>query len=178
MEYKHCFNCGCKYHPARSNQLFCSDSCRIKYNKKSYLILPIKKKWFDMILYGEKKEEYREIKPYWETRFQKYYGMLYNTTEVKDVDGNTPKYIWNPQPKIIRFKNGYGKDAPYFDAECTIKEDYGKEEWGAEKGQKYYVLQIKRINVLLGNTIILPVYESYGEIKKCITITAKQQEKK
>ena len=26
------------------------------------LILPIKKKWFDMILSGEKKEEYREIK--------------------------------------------------------------------------------------------------------------------
>ena len=28
------------------------------------LTLPIKKKWFDMILSGEKKEEYREIKPY------------------------------------------------------------------------------------------------------------------
>ena len=27
------------------------------------LILPIKKKWFDMILSGEKREEYREIKP-------------------------------------------------------------------------------------------------------------------
>ena len=29
------------------------------------LTLPIKKKWFDMILSGEKKEEYREIKPYY-----------------------------------------------------------------------------------------------------------------
>ena len=29
------------------------------------LILPIKKKWFDMIASGEKKEEYREIKPYY-----------------------------------------------------------------------------------------------------------------
>ena len=28
------------------------------------LTLPIKKKWFDMIVSGEKKEEYREIKPY------------------------------------------------------------------------------------------------------------------
>ena len=33
------------------------------------LTLPIKKKWFDMILSGEKKEEYREIKPYWFIRF-------------------------------------------------------------------------------------------------------------
>ena len=29
------------------------------------LVLPIKKKWFDMIASGEKKEEYREIKPYY-----------------------------------------------------------------------------------------------------------------
>lgn len=35
------------------------------------LILPIKKKWYDMIFLGEKKEEYREIKPYYETRFHK-----------------------------------------------------------------------------------------------------------
>lgn len=32
------------------------------------LILPIKKKWFDMIVSGEKKEEYREIKPYYDSR--------------------------------------------------------------------------------------------------------------
>jgi len=29
------------------------------------LRLTIKKEWFDMIQSGEKKEEYREIKPYW-----------------------------------------------------------------------------------------------------------------
>ena len=34
------------------------------------LILPIKKKWYDMILSGEKKEEYREIKPYYTKRLQ------------------------------------------------------------------------------------------------------------
>lgn len=28
------------------------------------LILPIKSKWFNMILSGDKQEEYREIKPY------------------------------------------------------------------------------------------------------------------
>ena len=33
------------------------------------LTLPIKKKWFDMIKSGEKKEEYREIKPYYTSRF-------------------------------------------------------------------------------------------------------------
>ena len=37
------------------------------------LILPIKKQWYDMILSGEKKEEYREIKPYYEKRFSTYF---------------------------------------------------------------------------------------------------------
>ena len=32
------------------------------------LDLVLKKKWFDMIASGEKTEEYREIKPYWESR--------------------------------------------------------------------------------------------------------------
>ena len=31
------------------------------------LILPIKGKWFNMILSGDKQEEYREIKPYYTT---------------------------------------------------------------------------------------------------------------
>lgn len=33
------------------------------------LVLPIKKKWFDMIASGEKKEEYREVKEYYNKRF-------------------------------------------------------------------------------------------------------------
>lgn len=41
------------------------------------LILPIKKRWFDMILSGEKKEEYRDITPYYETRFKNLWGDRY-----------------------------------------------------------------------------------------------------
>ena len=33
------------------------------------LILTLQKKWFGMILSGEKQEEYREIKPYYTSRF-------------------------------------------------------------------------------------------------------------
>lgn len=40
------------------------------------LTLPIQKKWYDMILSGEKKEEYREIKEYYETRFQNLFGAI------------------------------------------------------------------------------------------------------
>ena len=41
------------------------------------LILPIKRKWFDMILSGEKKEEYRDIKPYYDTRLLDAFGMIW-----------------------------------------------------------------------------------------------------
>ena len=36
------------------------------------LTLPIKKEWFDMIASGTKKEEYRDITPYYEARLGKY----------------------------------------------------------------------------------------------------------
>jgi hypothetical protein len=39
------------------------------------MILPIKSKWFYMILSGDKKEEYREIKPYYTIRFKKMFEM-------------------------------------------------------------------------------------------------------
>ena len=41
------------------------------------LHLTLTKNWFDLILSGEKKEEYREIKPYWEKRLN---GKTYDLT--------------------------------------------------------------------------------------------------
>lgn len=35
------------------------------------LTLPITRKWYDMILSGEKTEEYREVKPYYDSRFRR-----------------------------------------------------------------------------------------------------------
>ena len=36
--------------------------------KKDVLNLVVSKEWFDMIVAGEKTEEYRVIKPYWASR--------------------------------------------------------------------------------------------------------------
>ena len=85
------------------------------------LTLPIKKKWFDMIRSGEKKEEYREIKPYYQSRLNEkaYTGTHY-----------------------IQLRNGYSKNSPTLECECFIEIDYGKPEWGAEPGKLYYVLKI------------------------------------
>ena len=96
------------------------------------LALPIKKKWFDMIASGEKKEEYREIKPYYKSRLINY-GML-------DQYG-LPTLL---QSQIL-LRNGYRSDSPYIiiKAELDIRE--GRTEWGAEEGKEYYVLKIKEI---------------------------------
>ena len=90
------------------------------------LILPIKKKWFDMILSGEKKEEYREIKPYWAKRFNFEKNTLY-------------------LQRTVIFKNGYRKDSPQIKCYVKIKKGYGREELGAEKNKVYYVLEILNV---------------------------------
>ena len=50
------------------------------------LILPTKGKWFNMILSGDKREEYREIKPYYTTRFKKIFDMYPNSNIPTGLD--------------------------------------------------------------------------------------------
>lgn len=136
-----CFNCMRKFHPTRADQLHCSKKCRLdSYKTNHILILPIKKKWFDIIISGEKKEEYRKRTPYWEKRFKKYFGWGYGATSA-----NTYGWRFLPRSKEVIFRNGYGKDVPEFTAEVTITENTGNTEWGAEPGEVYYVLRVQRI---------------------------------
>jgi hypothetical protein len=95
------------------------------------LILPIKKKWFDMILSGKKKEEYREIKPYYKSRFAKIFEMHPYSYIPTGLDTH----------KII-FRNGYRSDSPSFIATVTLDIGTGKTEWGAEEEKDYYILKI------------------------------------
>lgn len=67
------------------------------------LHLTLKKKYFDMIASGEKKEEYRQDKMYWKNRFVKE-GYWHSQT-CKDFD-------------VIKFRNGYSKNAPVLLVEC------------------------------------------------------------
>lgn len=98
------------------------------------LTLPIKKKWFDMIRSGEKKEEYREQKPYYTKRFVNI-GLL------------TP-WLNVPTGKVcdILLRNGYGVKAPTVKAKVMLRIRSGAKEWGAEPGVQYYVLEILEVN--------------------------------
>lgn len=103
------------------------------------LILPIKKKWFDMIKSGKKTEEYREIKPYWTDRFFNPKNGLRKTIFFNDCSLKNGRAFL--RGKII-FRNGYEKTSPQFIAEVLIRIRTGKKKWGAEPKKKYYVLEI------------------------------------
>lgn len=96
------------------------------------LTLPIKKKWFDMILDGEKTEEYRDITKYYISRLARYISKPFMPDEDKER-------------LFVVFRNGYRKDSPSFVVRCTVRIGKGKTEWGAEKGEEYFVLDIEDV---------------------------------
>ena len=98
------------------------------------LTLPLKRQWFDMIKSGEKKEEYREIKPFWKKRlrnitlktdlstvyegFQRYDRLVFTLGYPKADDSE----------RRLEFKNPH------------IRIGTGRTEWGAEPGKNYFVI--------------------------------------
>jgi hypothetical protein len=81
------------------------------------LRLTLKKKWFDMIASGEKKEEYRENKEYWQNRLQRVNGMKLPDNQCKHFE-------------FVHFTNGYAKNAPTMLVECKgISIGKAKPEW-------------------------------------------------
>lgn len=96
------------------------------HRKMKTLHLNLKKKWFDMILAGIKKEEYRDTTYYWHTRFKK----------VRDEG-----------IKTITFSNGYAKNRRQMVVEINyIKIGGGVTEWGAEQGKDYFVCVLGEVS--------------------------------
>lgn len=106
------------------------------------LHLTLKKKWFDMIASGEKKEEYRELKSYWAKRLAE--GIEpYLTNFLPNGVGYQVK--WKPFDVIV-FKHGYASDAPTVKVKFDgIEIERGKKKWGAEPGKEYFVIKLGQI---------------------------------
>lgn len=86
------------------------------------LHLTLKRKWFYMIASGEKMEEYRKIKRYWETRIVG-----------KDFD-------------YIKFVNGYARNDPTITVQCGgVRVGLGRAEWGAPVGKEVFILKLGKI---------------------------------
>lgn len=90
------------------------------------LTLPLKRKWFEIIRSGEKREEYREMSPYWKSRFghvcygvgRSYDRLVFTLGYPKKDDTERRLEFANPQVSI----------------------GFGLPEWGAEPGRLYFII--------------------------------------
>lgn len=113
------------------------------------LTLPIKKKWFDMILAGVKKEEYRDIKPYYTSRFINILNPDWRKClcgESDFIQMNRCGFYLDREFPVI-FRNGYASDSPRFKAMCSLSIAYGVPEWGGDEETEYYTLIINSIEL-------------------------------
>lgn len=116
-----------------SEDILATDWEEIRMEKK-VLALTVSKEWFDMIVSGEKNEEYRVIKDFWMSRlllikdekfkdFDKYdklhigktFEMLIDINAIKEkLNNGTMKFV--PFTHVL-FKNGYYDDSPKVEKE-------------------------------------------------------------
>lgn len=80
--------------------------------KKKTLHLTVNRKWFDLIKVGTKREEYREIKPYWIKRLTTNCEVPYDVA----VETHCGKVLYRPYTHIL-FINGYGANRPRIEKE-------------------------------------------------------------
>lgn len=110
------------------------------------LHLTLKKKWFDMILSGEKKEEYREIKSYWIERLT--WHEYHSKGELELIRCFASGEAFRKDFDIVEFKNGYGKEAPTITVEMAgIHYGYPKKlEWAEPPyGKWFFVIELGEI---------------------------------
>lgn len=131
--------------------------------KPRTLNLNLKKEWFRKILSGEKNDEYRKITPYFCEKFllcngksksRKFWATMYLFTKKGILEQSLSKLILDLENGFVSFKefetttfsNGMTPPVPRFEIEFKgFKIIGGKLNWGAEKGEKYFVLKLGKL---------------------------------
>lgn len=108
------------------------------------LHLTLKKKWFDLILSGEKKEEYREIKDYWWKRLCTVGAVKYSMATIFN-NGEQVDSLFKDYTKIV-FRNGYSKNAPEIHVKCLgICTGVARPEWSDNWNGKVFIIKLGQI---------------------------------
>ena len=94
------------------------------------LDLPLKKKWYNMIESGVKREEYREIKPYWKKRLLFCYEAGGWCDECYCISCPARVEKMYSDYTHVRFRYGYTKRTMLYEL-GAITIGKGKKEWGA-----------------------------------------------
>lgn len=121
------------------------------------LHLPIKRKWFNMILEKTKREEYREIKQHWISRlidfeneieadvWRELLHDLKNPFEHHNSVNDLMNYFNCSFKKFdyVCFTNGYGKDSEQITIKCNgIRIDKAKPEWSNGAVGYFFVIEL------------------------------------
>lgn len=118
-----------------------------------YLILNLKKKWFEMWKSGEKTEDYRGMTKYWAKRLCKDYDSfcmaMFDNEKIRNpcyYCGETCRFFKPKHFDGIILRCGYPKKGDkereiIIDVPPTICIDRGNTEWGAGKWKVYFVIK-------------------------------------
>lgn len=124
-----------------------------RFETMKILELPLKKEWYDMIECGEKREEYREVKPYWVKRLLDYKRLkeyfIDNRKEllVKQVLFTNCQVIKNACEDFprgythVRFRYGYTKRTMMFTIDSITMGFDGRLEWGAPTDKPVFIIK-------------------------------------
>ena len=98
------------------------------------LTLPLKKKWFDLIKAGIKKEEYREIKQHYISRFcEQLKSRIF-------YPGESGVKIFDRLVFTLGYPKAGDKERRLEFKNPKIRIGEGRPEWGAEPGKLYFVI--------------------------------------
>lgn len=117
------------------------------------LQLSLKKQWFDLTKSGVKTEDYRDITPYWFKRLfetiiddnsieqsLEYILEGYDLDFINNICGYQPKqFITNIM--TLGYPKSTNTDRILKLEHKGIEIDYGKQEWGAEPGKRYFIIK-------------------------------------
>jgi len=92
--------------------------------------------WFDMILSGVKKEEYREVSKHYQSLFK---IQFLQTTMGKDYYSHCDRFPY----KVLHLTKGYGHDKPQLWAHIeSISIGRGNPEWGAPTDRDVFIIRL------------------------------------
>lgn len=125
--------------------------------KMKVLDLVLKGKWYDLIDVGNKREEYREIKPYWYIRL---FQRTKKYARMGRISNEDAEYACSPDVRVIlkegfldcelkpythvRFRRGYTSISMLWEMK-NITIGKGKPEWGATDKEVFIIRLGERV---------------------------------
>lgn len=113
----------------------------LKRSECAILPLVLKRKWYDLIESGEKREEYRDYKPYWKRRMVNWTSHQRESWD--SIDNN--KWL------VIGFSHGYKKPDMFFLLHRhEVREGAVHPEWGEQRAPHFVLVLGERVTLTEG----------------------------